>query len=92
MVYAERIEGDGQGLLSDLDGAGGIILVLLPQADHRASLLKIEQVTQRQPRIVVALPRQIDALRGVVEEVACLNWVGDHTEELRDDRVCQKRT
>jgi hypothetical protein len=90
VVYAERIKGDGQGLLSGLDGAAGIILVLLPQADHRASLLKIEQVTQRQPRIIVALPRQIDALRGGVEEVACLNWVGDHTEELRDDRVAKR--
>ncbi len=90
LVYGERIEGDGQGLLSDLDGVAGIILVLLPQADHKAVLLKIEQITQSHPNIVVALPRQIDALRGVVEEVACLNWVSNHTEELRDDRVAKE--
>ncbi len=90
LVYGERIEGDGQGLLSDLDGVAGIILVLLPQADHKAVLLKIEQITQSHPNIVVALPRQIDALRGVVEEVACLNWVSNHTEELRDDRVAKR--
>ena len=90
VLYAERIEGDGHGLLSGLDGSAGIILVLLPQADHKATLSKIEQVTQNQSRIVVALPRQIDALRGVVEEVACLNWVKDHTEELRADRVATR--
>ena len=90
VAYAERIQGDGNELLSDLDGAAGIIIVLLPQADHKATLSKIEQVTQNHQRIVVAFPRQIDALRGVVEEVACLNWVSNHTEELRDDRVAKR--
>jgi hypothetical protein len=88
--YVEKIDKNNESIAAQLDGVAGLILVILPQADHRATQLKIEAVTQSEHRLVIALPRQIDALRGVVEEVACLNWVKDHTEGLRDDRVVRR--
>jgi hypothetical protein len=87
--YAEKLT-ESKKLIKSLNGAAGLILVLLPQADYNTIRLKIEQVTQSQSRLIVALPRQIDALRGIVEEVACLKWVEKNTEELRDDRVARR--
>jgi len=88
--YAERINESGEKLIESIDSAAGLVLVLLPQADYNTTRLKIEQVTQSQNRLIVALPMQIDALRGIVEEVACLKWVEKNTEELRDDRVARR--
>ncbi len=70
--------------------AAGIVLILLPQADPGALIAKIKRDTSEKKRLIVALPRQIDALRGVVEEVACLRWVESNTEELRDDRIARR--
>jgi hypothetical protein len=72
------------------NNAAGTILVLLPQADPTALISKIRHETTDKERIIIALPRQIDALRGVVEEVACLRWVEENTDELRDDRVARR--
>ena len=90
IVYSERINGNYKNLFKCLEGAAGIILVLLPQADYKAVQSKAKNATSSHNRLIVALPRQIDALRGVVEEVACLNWVQNNTEELRDDRVARR--
>jgi 8-oxo-dGTP pyrophosphatase MutT (NUDIX family) len=54
------------------------------------TISKIKKDTAREKRLIIALPRQIDALRGVVEEVACLRWVESNTEELRDDRIARR--
>lgn len=72
------------------DGASGKILVVLLNADASVLHQAAEKATTAQPRLIVALPRQIDALRAVVEDVACLRWVERNTEELRDDRVARR--
>lgn len=88
--YAERLNGNNKRLIASLDGAAGLILVLFPQADYNTTRFKVEEATQLENRLIIALPRQIDALRGIVEEVACLKWVEKNTEELRDDRVARR--
>lgn len=90
-TYAERLEkADYYKNLEIVDGASGTILILFSYADSHAMRSAAEHITQIQPRLIIALPRQIESLRSVVEEVACLKWVEDHTEELRDDRVARR--
>ena len=72
------------------EGASGSVLILLSYSDAHAMRSAAERITQAQPRLIIALPRQIESLRAVVEEVACLKWVEEHTEELRDDRVARR--
>jgi len=90
LIYAENL---GKSLLkgAELPGdAAGTIIVLLPQASSRKLEKEAVEKTKNKPSLIVALPRQIDALRGVVEEVACLRWVEENTEELRDDRIARR--
>ncbi|OPY77737.1 MAG: hypothetical protein A4E65_02625 [Syntrophorhabdus sp. PtaU1.Bin153] len=89
--YAERInKPEDYQELGLTDGASGRVLVVLPQSDHIGLLRAAEQATSSQVKLAIALPRQIETLRMVVEEVACLRWVESHTEELRDDRVARR--
>lgn len=71
-------------------GVAGSVLVALPLSDSLALQQRAIQATQHHDRLIIALPRQIDALKGVVDEVACLRWVEENTEELRDDRVARR--
>jgi len=90
LIYAENL---GQATLREAENYGdaaGTIVVLLPQADSKALETAAKKETKRNNRLIVALPRQIDALRGVVEEVTCLRWVEENTEELRDDRIARR--
>jgi hypothetical protein len=90
VCYAESVNKYTLQKSKPNNDAAGSILVLLPQADPTALISKIRHETTDKERIIVALPRQIDALRGVVEEVACLRWVEENTDELRDDRVARR--
>ena len=72
------------------EGTAGVILILFPHTDNAVLRSSAEKATQAQPRLIIAHPRQIDVLKSVVEEVACLRWVADNTEELRDDRVARR--
>jgi len=88
--YAETIN---QRILKNAapkNDAAGIVLVLLPQADPAALISRIMKDTAREKRLIIAVPRQIDALKVIVEEVACLRWVESNTEELRDDRIARR--
>ncbi|MDX9770532.1 MAG: hypothetical protein RBT19_09215 [Tenuifilaceae bacterium] len=89
--YVDRLEKPEKYQTLKLEnGAAGRVLVVIPQADYSALQKSAELATGMQSGLVVALPRQIEALRGVVEEVACLRWVEQNTEELRDDRVARR--
>lgn len=89
--YAEQIEKPENYLKMEFtDGASGCILMVIPRADIPVLLAAAKRATKIQPRLIVALPLQIEALRGIVEEVACLRWVERNTEELRDDRVARR--
>lgn len=89
--YSDRIEKPDLYLKMGYDdGESGIVLVVLPQSDSTTLKKKAKEATLAQKRLIIALPQQIDALRHVVEEVACLRWVQENTEELRDDRVARR--
>jgi len=91
ILYADRIDKPESYLKKEITGsASGVVLVLLPNADPTVLRTSAEQATQAQLRLIIALPRQIEALKTVVEAVACLRWVEQHTEELRDDRVARR--
>jgi hypothetical protein len=90
LIYAENL---GKNVLTGAenpDDAAGTIIVLLPQASSKKLEAEAVEKTKGKQRLIVALPRQIEALRGVVEEVACLRWVEENTEELRDDRIARR--
>jgi len=89
--YAERIEKpESYQKMNFTDGASGLVLILFTHANTDVLCTSAEHVTKIQPRLIIAIPRQIEALRGVVEEVACLRWVERNTQELRDDRVARR--
>lgn len=90
VCYAESINQLTLKASEPKNYAAGTVLVLLPQADPTALISKIRSDTTENSRLIIALPRQIDALRGVVEEVACLRWVEVNTDELRDDRIARR--
>ncbi len=90
LIYAESL---GENVLEGAENsedAAGSILVLLPQTSSKVLEVRAKEKTKDRQQLIVALPRQIDALRGVVEEVACLRWVEENTEELRDDRIARR--
>ncbi|WP_291321929.1 hypothetical protein [Desulfonatronospira sp.] len=91
ITYTEKLEKpDKYASLKFSDEACGKVVVVIPNADWAALRKGAEQATRVQPKLIVALPKQIETLRSMVEEVACLRWVAEHTEELRDDRVARR--
>ena len=90
LIYAENLGQQQIKEAENFEGAAGSIIVLLPQADTEALISQVCEETKRQTRFLVAMPRQIDILRGLVEEVASLRWVEANTEELRDDRIARR--
>lgn len=88
--YIEHLENEAQYEIAPKNGAAGTILVLLPSIDTASLGIAAQEVTKEQPRLIIAIPKQIEALRNVVEEVACLRWVERNTQELRDDRVARR--
>ena len=72
------------------EAVAGTVVVLLPDTTPRKALNAAKRHSVDADRVIVAIPQQIDALRSVVEEVACLRWVEENTEELRDDRIARR--
>lgn len=72
------------------DGASGLIMVLIPNEQYSTLVEEVQAVTKKNPQLIVAIPRQMESLSGVVNELACLKWVEEHTEELRDDRIARR--
>ncbi len=91
IAYTEKIEKPEtyEGLKIQ-SGASGQILVLLTSINPSLLLEAALNATSRQKRLIIAIPKHIDVLRSVAEELACLRWVEDNTEELRDDRVSRR--
>lgn len=91
IAYTEKIEKpEAYEELKIQSGASGQILVLLTAINPSQLVEAALNVTSRQKRLIIAIPKHIDVLRSVVEELACLRWVEDNTEELRDDRVSRR--
>jgi hypothetical protein len=90
LIYTEVLSENVLKKAEDPTDAAGTVVVLLPLANPKKLEAEAGEKTKGRKRIIVALPRQIDALRTVVEEVACLRWVVEHTPELRDDRIAQR--
>ncbi len=90
LIYVENLRANVLKGAESPEDAAGTILILLPQTSSKALEAEAKKKTKGRQRLIVALPRQIDALRGVVEEVACLRWVEENTEELRDDRIARR--
>lgn len=88
--YTTSLDGKQIKVLMESDQEDGTILVLLPEVDSKRQFDQSCELTRQTPRLVIAIPRQIEALRGVVEELACLRWVEANTEELRDDRIARR--
>ena len=72
------------------EGASGVVLVLIPSEQFSILVEEIQVVTKKNLQLIVAIPRQMDSLNGIVNELACLKWVEEHTEELRDDRIARR--
>ncbi|MCC5851089.1 MAG: hypothetical protein JJU29_23615 [Verrucomicrobia bacterium] len=88
--YASTLDAKKLPSILESEEVDGTIFVLLPEIDSKRQMKQSCDLTQRYIRLIIAIPRQIEALRGVVEELACLRWVETNTEELRDDRIARR--
>lgn len=89
--YAEHIDKiENYSKMQFTDGESGCVLIIFPSGDIAALSSRAEKATKGQNRLIIALPGQISVLRSIVEEIACLRWVQENTEELRDDRVARR--
>jgi hypothetical protein len=71
--------------------ADGRIVYVLPEHDGDTErLLSSLQEAVDDPLTLVAVPDGVAALREVVRELACLEWVREHAEELQGDEVARR--
>jgi hypothetical protein len=91
LKYTDDLAEASTLLKSELkEGASGLVLVLIPNEQYSVLVERAEAVTKKYPQILVAIPRQIDSLTEIVNELACLKWVEQNTKELRDDRIARR--
>lgn len=89
--YSDRLADASSILERELvSGASGLVMVLIPDEQFSTLVEEVLATTKKNPQLMVAIPRQMDSLSGVVNELACLKWVEEHTEELRDDRIARR--
>lgn len=72
------------------NGASGLILVLIPAEQFPNLIAAAEETSKANPQLLIAIPKQMESLSGIVNELASLKWVQEHTEELRDDRIARR--
>jgi RNAse (barnase) inhibitor barstar len=72
LLYADNLGRSIRKEAEQFDEAAGTILVLLPQANPDRLKAEAFEITKENKRLIIALPTQVDALRGIAEEVACL--------------------
>ena len=91
IVYTDRFA-DAESLLQAelADGAAGLILVMIPGDQFPNLTVNAEQLSKAHPQLIIAIPKQMDSLSGIVNELASLKWVEEHTDELRDDRIARR--
>lgn len=71
--------------------ADGRIVYVLPEHDGDSErLLASLQEAVDDPLTLVAVPDGVAALREVVRELACLEWVREHADELDGDEVARR--
>jgi len=90
LMYSESLNKNTLKAAECSGEAAGTIIVVLPQANIEQLKVQALEATEFHKRLIIAMPIQIDALRSVVEDVACLRWVEQNTVELRDDRIARR--
>ena len=80
-------------LAEPIDDADGLVIYTLPASEHEVRQLvekaRGEDATDR-PEVLIAIPSSTRFLRDVVTELACLQWIRDHTPELEGDPVANR--
>ncbi len=80
-------------LAEPLDDADGLVIYTLPANEHEVNRLirkaSGEDVADRK-EVLIAIPSSIRFLRDAVTELACLQWIRDHTPELEGDPVARR--
>lgn len=80
-------------LAEPLDDADGLVIYTLPANEHEVDQLvrktSGEDVTDRK-EVLIAIPSSIRFLRDAVTELACLQWIQDHTPELEGDPIARR--
>lgn len=91
IIYTDRLS-DAVELLKEAldDGAAGLILVIIPGDQFPNLISNAEKISKTNSQLIIAIPKQMDTLSGVVNELASLKWVEEHTDELRDDRIARR--
>ena len=80
-------------LAEPIDDADGLVIYTLPASEHEVHQLvekaSGEDATDR-PEVLIAIPNSTRFLRDAVTELACLQWIRDHTLELEGDPVANR--
>lgn len=91
IVYTDRFADAENILKAELaDGAAGLIFVMIPGDQFPNLTANAELLSKAHPQLIIAIPKQMDSLSGIVNELASLKWVEEHTDELRDDRIARR--
>ena len=80
-------------LSEPLGEADGLVLYTLPTGEHEVNQL-VEKAsgedTADRKEVLIAIPSSIRFLRDAVTELACLQWIWEHTPELEGDTVARR--
>ena len=79
-------------LFSDVGDADGRVVLCLPRdSADRAAMQKAAQTVLDRP-VVAVVPQDLLDLQELSHELACLQWVSQHTPELETDRTVPRKS
>jgi hypothetical protein len=91
IIYTDHFLGLDELLTAEIDkGSSGLIAVMMPGEKYPDLINQTKKYTKEYDQLIIAVPRQLDSLIELANELASLRWVEEHTNELRDDRIARR--
>ena len=72
------------------DRADGRVVYVLPEHDETEGVVEALREAVNDPLTLAAVPDGVGALRESVRDLACLDWVREHADELQGDAAARR--
>ena len=69
---------------------GRLIYILAEHDDTVGELISSVQKMVSDPQVLIAVPNRVENLRESVFELACMEWIRDHSEQLQGDQAARR--
>ncbi|MCY4000898.1 MAG: hypothetical protein OXF84_08860 [Bacteroidetes bacterium] len=90
VVYSS-IENWQDDLNAPLEWSDGRLIYLLAEYDDTVGdLISSVQKMVTSPQILIAIPNRVENLRESVFELACMEWIRDHSQQLQGDQAARR--